>query len=447
MKEFRYTGIKQRTNQKVRGIVTAQNMSAAKQMVKKLADENRFEIRTIDKKRTFLYQGLSPTGNKVKGEQEAFSKDELYKVLTSLNMTNIKIEPMLIDIVLKPPFADIVNFITLSSEMLKENMRYDEILKILSMDIQNKTLKKTVKGISRDLKQGLDGETVFKKYTNVFGKFTSYMLGLASKSGNMAQIYDNTAKYLNRQQEFKKNIRQAVVMPMVTLFAITVAVAYYVGVLFPEITEMFIQFGIDLPPMTAATLQVSYFMRDNWWWLLILFFGPIISAVYYFSTPTGKLVRDRLVFKIPMVGSLLHKMSIEIFFRVFATVYSGAGNNMEVIQLSAEACGNLYMEKQIKDISIPKMLKDGAGLIDSLEQSEVFTDTVISRLNAGSATGSVKKSAEQIAMYYEKETGYKFRAILSSIDVFTNLIIMVVMTMLIVISSESAFLKPPTPGT
>lgn len=446
MKEFRYTGIRPKTNQRVRGIVNAKNMSTAKYLIKKLADENGFNVTKIEKKRTFLYKGITAKGNKVNGEQDAYSKDELYKVLNNLRMTEIKIEPMLLDIKMKPPFSDIVMFISISSDMLKENMRYDEILKILSMDISNKTLRRTIKTISRDLKNGLDGSTVFSKHTHVFGKFTAYMLGLASKSGNMSQIYDNTARYLNRQQEFKKNLRQALVMPVVTIIAIILAVGYYVGVLFPEITEMFIQFNIDLPPMTAATLKVSYFLQDSWWWLTILFFGPIIGAAYYFTTPTGRIVRDKLILDIPLVGSLLHKMSIEIFFRVFSTIYSGAGNNMEVIQISAEACGNSYMEKQIKEISIPRMLKQGAGLIDSLERSEVFTDTAISRLNAGSATGSIKKSAEQIAMYYEKETGYKFKSIISSIDVITALVIMVVMTFLIIVSSESAFIRPPTPG-
>jgi len=359
-------------------------------------------------------------------------------------MTNIKIQPVLLDFQPKPPFADIVMFISLASEMLKENMRYDEILKILGTDMPNKTLKRTIKYISRDLKQGQDGSVVFMKYSDVFGRFTSYMLGLASKSGNMARIYDNTAKYLERQHEFKKNVRQALVMPGITIIAIIIAVAYYIGVLFPEMTEMFMEHNIELPPMTAATLEVSYFLQVNWWWMTLAFFLPILILGYWLSTPKGRLFRDQMILKIPLVGNLIHKMSIEIFFRVFSTVYTGAGNNMEVIQLSAEACGNEYMEKRVKEITIPRMLKDGAGLIDALAEADVFTETVISRLNAGSATGSVKKSAEQIAMYYEKETSYKFRAILNSIDVTTALVIMVVMTFLIIVSSESAFIRPPT---
>ncbi|MCB5230449.1 MAG: type II secretion system F family protein [Candidatus Cloacimonas sp.] len=446
LQEFRYTGVKLNNNVKVRGTIAAKNTKLAKDRLDELGQRNGFNVVKIEKKRMFLYRGVSPTGNKIKGEQEAYSKEELYKVLEGLNIRNIKVEPMLLDFRFKPPFADIVMFISLSSDMLKENMRFDEILKILGMDVQNKTLKRTIKYIARDLKQGQDGASVFMRYSDVFGKFTSYMLGLASKSGNMAQIYDNTAIYLNRQQEFKKNVRQALVMPIVTIVAIIIAIGYYIMVLFPEITEMFIKFNIELPPMTAATIKVSYFLQDNWWWLLLLFFAPIIYVVYWFNTPTGKLFKDKYILKLPLIGSLIHRMSIEIFFRVFSTIYTGSGNNMEVIQLSAEACGNTYMEKKIKEISIPRMLKDGAGLIDALSQSGVFTETAISRLNAGAATGSVKKSAEQIATYYEKETGYKFKAIISTIDIMTSLVIMVAMTFLIVISSESAFIKPPTPG-
>jgi type IV pilus assembly protein PilC len=36
------------------------------------------------------------------------------------------------------------------------------------------------------------------------------------------------------------------------------------------------------------------------------------------------------------------------------------------------------MEKQIKDVAIKMMLKDGSGLIESLEACEIFTNTAIS---------------------------------------------------------------------
>ena len=446
LKEFRYQGLQKTSGSIVRGTISAHSSSKAKDKIKRLSDQHNFEIKKIEKKKTFLYNALNKQGQKIKGEQEAYSKSELFEALNQLGYSNIKVQPKLLDFKFKPPFGDIVMFISLCADMLNENMKYDEILKILSNDVSHPTLKTAIKKISRDLRKGQDAEVVFKKYTDVFGKFTAYMLGLASKSGNMAEVYKSTATYLNRAAEFRKNLRQALVMPIVTLLAITGAVIYYVGKLFPDLTEMFIKFDIPLPPMTKATLDVSYFLQDNWLIILAAFVVPIASILYWWSTPKGALQRDKIVLSIPVVGQLIHKMSIEIFFRVFSIIYSGSGNNIEVLQISAEACGNKYMEKQIKDITIPLMLKEGAGLIDSINASGVFTETVISRLNAGAATGSVRTSAEQIATYYEKETGYKFKAIISSIDITTALVIMVVMTFLIIVSSESAFIRPPTPG-
>ncbi len=62
--------------------------------------------------------------------------------------------------------------------------------------------------------------------------------------------------------------------------------------------------------------------------------------------------------KLPMIGSLLHKSSIEIFSRILNALF-GSGDNINVIKTAAEACRNSYIEKQVKDIVLPTMLREG----------------------------------------------------------------------------------------
>ena len=62
-----------------------------------------------------------------------------------------------------------------------------------------------------------DGEEVFQSQESSLGKFAARMLGVASKSGNMAEIYDNTAKFMERNYEFKKNLKSALMMPIITI--------------------------------------------------------------------------------------------------------------------------------------------------------------------------------------------------------------------------------------
>jgi type IV pilus assembly protein PilC len=102
-------------------------------------------------------------------------------------------------------------------DLLKENLPYDEILTLLSEDTTNKTMRETIKTISKDLKDGKEGTEVFSKHEEVFGKFPAFMLAVASTSGNMQAIYESTAKFMERDETFKRNLRKTLVSPFITL--------------------------------------------------------------------------------------------------------------------------------------------------------------------------------------------------------------------------------------
>ena len=167
--------------------------------------------------------------------------------------------------------------------------------------------------------------------------------------------------------------------------------------------------------------------------------------LYYINTPKGRYFKDRYIFKFPVIGSLIHKTVIEIFCRVFYALYSGSGENVDAIKLAAEASGNKYFEDQIKNVSIPMMLNEGRGLLESFEAAGVFTKTALARFHSGAETGTVKTTALQIANYYEKETVYKLKNAVDFVQLAIAMIIMVVMTALTIVSSETALVTPKSP--
>lgn len=198
--------------------------------------------------------------------------------------------------------------------------------------------------------------------------------------------------------------------------------------------------------MTAATLKLSNWLTHNAWWMVAVFIVSSIFFARFISTEKGRFYFDKYLIKLPSIGSLLHRQNIEIFCRVFYSMYGGSGENIEVIRLAAEACGNKYMEHQIKTIAIPMMVTQGKGLTESLAATNVFTETAISRFHSGAETGTVRATALQIANYYEKETGYRLRNFIDLIQVIVNVVIMVAMILLTLVSSESALIHPKEPG-
>ena len=445
MAEFRIEGLTT-TGKPVQGVLEADSPKSAKKKASELARLKSFKLLHVIPRSTWVYKVQRGTEKPVMGEQKAFTKAEVQDALQKMGYRVIRIQKRFIDFKAKPPATEIVTFVRVSADLIRQKLPFNEIMQLLANDIQNRTLRETIKDINAELKQGKDSEKAFIKHENVFGRFTAHMLGLASKSGNMAEIYDSTAKFLERNAEFKKNLKSALITPVVTLIVLFGAVVYYVGYIFPATANLFRKFNIDLPPMTKATLVMSDFLVDNIWLIILASAVPIIVATRYFTTEKGRFILDRYIWRLPVIGQLLHKMSIEIFCRVFYALYSGAGENIEVIRMAAEACGNKYMEHQIKTVALPLMVQKGTGITEAFEATGVFTKTAISRFHSGSETGTVKHTALQLAEYYEKETTYKMKNAIDYIQLAISMVIMVVLTALTIVSSETATIRPKNPA-
>ena len=445
MIEFKFIAEKL-NGQTISGSLSANSVSEGKKKIYRLAEKNQLKVKKIDKKSTYLYRVRRGREKPIRGEQKSFSKKDVEDALSRLGYEVLSVNKKLIDVQFAPPTAEIVTFVKISAELLEQKLPYSEILTLLINDTQNKTLKDTLKEINNDLKKGADSEVTFLKYQSVFGKFTAYMLGLASKSGNMTEIYKATAKFLERRQEFKKSLRSALITPLVTLIVLFAAVLFYVGYIFPQTAKLFVRFNIPLPPMTAFTLKMSDFLTEH---IILVTLFTILPPIIFWrlaKTKKGGYIIDKYILKLPMIGSLIHKTVIEVYCRVFYTLYSGSAESIEPIRIASEAAGNKYFEERIKTIAIPLMIKKGTGITDAFEATGVFTETALSRLHSGEETGTIKNTSLQLANYYESETVYRLKNLIELVQVFIAMIIMVVMILLTLVSAETATIHPKQPG-
>jgi len=423
----------------------APNKRTAKERAETLSKKHSFILNDVEKKSMYMFK-VRRNGTPIEGEQEAYNKEEVERALVRMGYRVDHVKKKWFDLKGGVPMDEVVTFIRLSADLLRQSLPYDQILTLLYEDTQNKAMKEVIRQIQKDLRDGKDGQDVYGKHEDVFGRFASYMLGIASTSGNMADVFESTAKFMERDADFKKNLRRTLFMPAITVLAVIATILFFVGYVFPVTAELFLEFGIELPPMTAATLEFSRWLQA--WWLPIVLFHITPPAILFamFKNKKGRLILDRWLIKLPLIGDLMHKTSIEIFARVFHTLYSGSGQNIEVIRIAAEACRNSYIEKQIKDKAIRMMLEDGVGLIQSLEATGVFPRSALSRFRLGAESGTLKQNAGQLADYYEKQTTYKMESVINWINLFINMFIFIALIYITVVSSEAAIIKPAGPG-
>ncbi len=208
---------------------------------------------------------------------------------------------------------------------------------------------------------------------------------------------------------------------------------------------MFVKFKIKLPPMTGATLKFSRWLMSNMWVLMFLTIAPIIGLIVFMRTEQGQFYRDKYMIKVPVWDSYFIKLRLKFFAVFFIHYTAGQVKISKSFACPLKHSGNKYMEHQIKTIAIPLMLERGRGLTEAFEATGVFTKTAISRFSSGAETGTVKTTALQLADYYEKETTYRLKNAVEAISLFVNMVIMVVLTALTLVLSETATVKPESP--
>jgi type IV pilus assembly protein PilC len=441
VQEYKFSGVGT-AGQPIQGTVFAPTKRSAEKKVATLSKKHQFRLQGLQRRQVFLYRVRHPSGEVASGEQKAFSSDEIVKALTKMGLEVIRVEKKMFDVQRKPPRQDIIMFVRLAANLLREHLPFDEILNLLVGDVSSKGLKQVIRDLNTDLKGGMEAQQAFMKHQHMLGKFTAYMLGIASRSGNMAEIYDSTARFLERQDEFRKNVRSAMVTPAITLLVLIAVFIWYVWYIFPATAGLFSQYNIELPPMTRATLAFADWFDHNYIWVFLLSALAIGGFVFFANTRKGRFLLHQYMIRIPVIGSLLHKLNIEIFCRTFAILYSGSGENINVIKVAAESCGNAFLEHRIKTITVPMMVAQGAELVKAMEASGVFTQMAIARFRSGAETGNVRKSAQQMADYYEKETTLKLKGAVESIQTAVAILITIAICFLTVISSEIALIQP-----
>jgi len=418
--------------------ITAVSLLAARKRASALAKTYGWKKTSVSRKKSYSYR-VARGGNQIDGVQSAYSKDEVVSALEKLGFS-VKSVSRFYDVRFAASPDEVVTFIGTSAKLLEQKLAYNEILQIMAGHVRDKNLRGALRAIIRDLKDGVDSRDAFLRQGKVIGHDTALMLGIASKSGDMQAIFESVAHFVERQADMRKGLVSAMIMPAITGLTLVGALVFYVVYLLPRMVEMLKPVMGEMPPLTAFSMEASAVLQQNIFLIITVAVAAIGSFYAYLMTINGRVWFDKLVIKVPYIGRILRNTSSELFCRVLGILYT-SGENIDAIQNAAESSRNRYLERQIKTIAVPTMLKYGTEFWKAMEMTNFFPDMIISRFRTAAETGSVKVTSVQLADYYEMENRYAMKNLVNVIELAVSVVIMAAMVFLTVLSSETASIK------
>lgn len=355
---------------------------------------------------TFQWSGKNPRGTIESGEVVAASKDEVIAILRRRNITPTIITEKKV----KKAFGfgggvkdkDIVVFTRQFATMIDAGLPLVQALEILSTQVENKNLAKTLSAVKSDVEAGSTYADALRKHPRVFSELYVNMVAAGEAGGILDTILNRLAAYIEKAMKLKKKVKGAMIYPAVVTSIAIIVVAVIMIAVVPTFAKMFTQLGGTLPLPTRIVMGMSNFLAGIGGLMILgLMIAFVIFIVQIRRTEKGKKATDAILLKLPIFGMILNKVAVAKFTRTLGTLISSGVPILEGLDITAKTAGNKVIEYSVMDVR--RAVAEGKTLAEPLSKAKVFPPMVTHMIAVGESTGALDSMLGKIADFYDDE--------------------------------------------
>jgi len=364
----------------------------------------------------FEYTAIDKDNKKVSGVLESSSTAVASQTLThrSLKPISIKLLKGSGDSILakigfggknkKIKIRDMVVFTRQLATMINAGVPLVRSLATLQNQTENKFLKKHIGEITKEVEGGTSFADALEKHPTVFSPIYINMV----RAGEAGGILDDILKKLAAQQEKDSKIRgkfkSALTYPAILLSITLIVFLVLMVFVMPKIGNIIKDLaGPDakMPQLTQVMLGISSFIITKWYVVIIIFVVIGYLLKKYIKTPAGRLKKDQILLRMPVIKTIVKKVAIARFARIFASLLSAGVAVVDCINITSKAIGNAVIENELTEAA--KAVTNGQQLSEPLAESKVFPPIVAQMMAVGEETGKTDEILLKVADFYEEE--------------------------------------------
>ena len=375
---------------------------------------------------TFAYSGRTAAGQTVAGEWVADSMDAAVAGLRRERITVTRIDPKAEKAEAKAkaakpgakgksvPSKNLAIFTRQFSVMIDAGLPLVQCLDILGKQEPNKHFSAVILKVREDVEAGAALADSMKKHPKTFDPLYSNMIAAGEAGGILDTILKRLAVYIEKNVKLKGEVKSAMIYPVAVIVIAAVVVAAILWKVIPTFATLFQGLGASLPLPTIIVIEASN-MLVAWGWLVIIILGGIGYALKrYYGTENGRLVIDKIMLKMPILGGIIRKVAVARFCRTLSTLLASGVPILDGLDITARTSGNAIIERAI--LRTRSGIERGETISGPLKETNVFPSMVVQMINVGETTGALDAMLSKIADFYEEEVDAAVAGLLTLLE-------------------------------
>lgn len=368
----------------------------------------------------FKYKAL--LNNKpVDGQLEAETQKEVMEYLKSNGYFILEVkevQPSKLNsfstILQKVSFSDITYMTRQLAIMLNAGLTIIDSIEILKKQTSKVAFKEMLGDIDKTIREGKNFSAALGKYPKLFSTFYIALVKSGEASGKLDNILSKLAENLEFQRAFKSKIRNALIYPVVIIFAMFAMIFVIMTFVVPRLTELYESMQVELSGQTKFLITISSFLESYWIFVLIglAIFGFLFQRGL--QSPTGKKMFDTYILHTPVFGKIIITASLVDATRTLSILLGSGVPILDALEIVTEVNTNLVFKSAF--VRIKERVEKGLSIGTAMSNEKIFPESLVQMTIVGEQTGHLDETLEKVSGYYQSETELAVKAMLVLIE-------------------------------
>ncbi|MBL6815393.1 MAG: type II secretion system F family protein, partial [Pseudomonadales bacterium] len=355
----------------------------------------------------YQWRGTDSLGLPQRGEIEAQSLDQAVSMLAAtgiaapiLNQHPSRLSRLALPIsVPKLTAPELAYFSRQLAALLAADISVTDALATLGESDRTK-MRMLMTALIQEINGGASLSQAMATQPQVFNVFYLTLVRAGEAAANLSVVLTRLAAEIERKTQLSRNIRQALLQPMLILLTAIIAVSFLLVFVMPQFGALYAQQGQAMPQITRWVLGASDTLAQSGshFALMAVIVIGLLAGTKYLGEQT-RLPLHGFLLSFPLFGRWSRETNTAALCHTLATTLTAGIPLTQAIPYAAQTCRNEVFRQATQQLT--GRVESGDRLWSAMREAACFPPATVRLVRLGEETGRLEALLTQAGLQCE----------------------------------------------
>ena len=285
--------------------------------------------------------------------------------------------------------------------LVANDVRAEEALKIVAGQAESARAAASFWSLRTRVVEGRSLSAALDEQSGSFPEYYRASVSAGEQSGKLGEVLNHLAEFVETREATQKKIQLALLYPALLAIVSTVMVTLLLVYVVPDIVRVFVSRGVELPLLTRALIGLSGFLSSWGIYLMLAFAAGFLLARRWLAAPSNRLLADRWIAGLPLIGAFSRKLNSARFAGTLATLVQSGVPLLEAMSAATASTPNRFIRSRVQ--AAAARVNEGASLQQAIKEADCFPPMLIAMVASGESSGKLGPSLQRASADQERD--------------------------------------------